>query len=117
MIELQLTTRQLGALFRFQYGSIRRLEIIKNGLWIERLRVSPKLTLFRRALTEPRWADEIRRIVDSLFVGLMALASHQKQPSGENSPRPINRLSDFFSTSGQWLPLPPDCHVNPFFFV
>nr|CAH0110389.1 unnamed protein product [Daphnia galeata] len=95
-IELQMTAQQLASLFRFQYGSIRR------------------------ALTEPRLADEIRRIVDSLFhwlqqqgVGKSAGNASTVSPGGSNDmSRPFNRLSNYFVTCGQWLPLPPESHLD-----
>ena len=68
-----------------------------------------------RALTEPRWADEIRRMVDSLFHALQQ--SSKSGTTTSNSPvasdmgRPFNRLSNYFVTCGQWLPLPAESHV------
>lgn len=74
-----------------------------------------------RALTEPRWADEIRRMVDSLFHLLQQPKPSGKSPNSSSpSPtgpattdmsRPFNRLSNYFITCGQWLPLPPESHV------
>ncbi|XP_046649567.1 protein inturned-like isoform X3 [Daphnia pulicaria] len=95
-IELQMTAKQLASLFRFQYGSIRR------------------------ALTEPRLAGEIRRMVDSLFNWLQQGAGARSvgnastvSPGGSNDmSRPFNRLSNYFVTCGQWLPLPPESHLD-----
>ncbi|KAI9554125.1 hypothetical protein GHT06_019397 [Daphnia sinensis] len=96
-IELQMTAKQIASLLQFQYGSIRR------------------------ALTEPRWADEIRRMVDTLFHWLQfgdgggnrsAGNGSSVSPGGGDMSRPFNRLSNYFVTCGQWLPLPPESHLD-----
>ncbi|XP_057375643.1 protein inturned-like [Daphnia carinata] len=96
-IELQMMAKQLASLLQFQYGSIRR------------------------ALTEPRWADEIRRMVDTLFHWLQfgdgggnrsAGNGSSVSPGGSDMSRPFNRLSNYFVTCGQWLPLPPESHLD-----
>jgi hypothetical protein len=96
-LELQMTAKQLGSLFRFQYGSIRS------------------------GLTDDRWSDEVGRTVDSLFnIWLQppppplscaaAVAAAAKQQQQEmNSIR--TRLANCFITSGHWLPLPTECQV------
>lgn len=75
----------------------------------------------KRALTEPRWADEIRRMVDTLFHWLQfgdgggnrsAGNGSSVSPGGSDMSRPFNRLSNYFVTCGQWLPLPPESHVT-----
>jgi len=76
--ELQLSTRQLNALLCFQYGSIRR------------------------ALTEPRFADEIRRMVESVFNSLR----NRKNPLLNSLP------SSYWVTGGHWLQLPADIHLD-----
>jgi len=77
-VELELTTKQLNSLLCFQYGSIRR------------------------ALTEPRFADDIRRMVDSLFHSLQ----NRRNPL-------LNSLaSSYWITCGHWLHLPADVHLD-----
>jgi hypothetical protein len=123
-----MTAQQLASLFRFQYGSIRRflLKYLKKKIKLnsndDRFHSKFSFYLFKikRALTEPRLADEIRRIVDSLFhwlqlqgVGKSAGNASTVSPGGSNDmSRPFNRLSNYFVTCGQWLPLPPESHVT-----
>lgn len=116
-IQLQCIAKQLSALFRFQYGSIRRYNSYLLRIPSFFRLHSNLLLILLRALTDPRWTDEIRRIVDFLFSSLAPGAQAGKPSSvGESSGHPAARLSDFFSSSGQWLPLPPECHVRDFVF-
>ena len=63
-----------------------------------------------RALTEQRFADEIKRLFDCLFNALLQRSRKAGKDSCDGS-KSWDRLANYFASGGQWLALPSESHV------